>query len=184
MKKFFRYRYDNETNYTAVIIIAVLLTIFWLILVISQYGYYMEKFSLKAWLAERVGMGIFSLIFCLIAVLCLSFDGDRKYRKEVMQNGKCYDGEIVGYVTKRNTYIHNGRESLVHPKTYILYIKCRGETIITSPLRGNPERVLKSNKCHVYYYRNQKYVTDFDERFFRIGKYISVPEVKTEFLGV
>ena len=58
MKKFFRYRYDNETNYTAVIIIAVLLTIFWLILAISQYGYYTEKFSLKAWLAERVGMGI------------------------------------------------------------------------------------------------------------------------------
>ena len=177
MKRLFRYRYDNETNYGAVILIAVVLTVLWLVVIISQYGYYMERFGFRVWLAERVGMGIFPLIFWLMVICFLVFDKDKKYREEIIQNGKCCDGEIVGYITKRNTYIHNGRESIVHPKTYILCVKCRGETIITPALRGNPERVLKSAKCHVYYYDNQKYVTDFDERIFRIGKGISLPEI-------
>ncbi len=68
-------------------------------------------------------------------------------------------------------------KSQIIPKTYILYVKCRGETVITPPLRGNPERVLKSTKCRVYCYEGQKYVTDFDERFFRIGKGVSIPKI-------
>ena len=175
MKKLLRYQYDNETNYSAIILIGVMLVIFWLIPMISQYWYYMENFNFKTWLAERVGMGIFPLIFWGIIIFFLAVDG--KDRKEIILNGKYYDGEIVGFSEKRNTYIHNGSESIIHPKTYILYVKCRGETVITPPLRGNPQKVLKSTQCHVYYYNNQKYVTDFDERFFRIGKGISIPEV-------
>ena len=175
MKRLFRYQYDNETNYSAIILIGVMLVIFWLIPMISQYWYYMENFNFKTWLAERVGMGIFPLIFWGIIIFFLAVDG--KDRKEIILNGKYYDGEIVGFSEKRNTYIHNGSESIIHPKTYILYVKCRGETVITPPLRGNPERVLKSTKCRVYCYEGQKYVTDFDERFFRIGKGVSIPKI-------
>ncbi len=175
MKRLFRYQYDNETNYSAIILIAIILTVLWLVVIISQYGYYMERFSFKVWLAERVGMGIFPAVFWLMIIIFLSIDG--KNRKQIMQNGKYYDGEIVGYLTKINIHYHNRRESNFHSKTYILYVKCRGETIITPPLRGNPERVLKSTKCRVYCYEGQKYVTDFDERFFRIGKGVSIPKI-------
>ena len=47
MKKLLRYRYDDETNYSAIILIGVMLVIFWLIPMISQYWYYMENFNFK-----------------------------------------------------------------------------------------------------------------------------------------
>ncbi len=96
MKRLFRYQYDNETNYSAIILIGVMLVIFWLIPMISQYWYYMENFNFKTWLAERVGMGIFPLIFWGIIIFFLAVDG--KDRKEIILNGKYYDGEIVGSV--------------------------------------------------------------------------------------
>ena len=180
MKKLLRYRYDTETNYPVIILYAIVFTLLWITLIISQYPYYMEKFSFKAWLCERVGMGIFAAVFWLITLLFMTLDKDRKHRKEIIQHGRCYDGEIVGYITKRHTYYHHGKESLRHPKTYLLCVKCRGETIVTPELHGNPERILKSTKCRVYDYHHEKYVTDFQERFFRIGKGISIPQAKTE----
>ena len=177
MKQLFRYRYTTETSYVHINLFAVILTVLWLVVMIAQYPYYMERFGFRIWLCERGGMGIFPAIFWLISMVCMALDGDRKYRKEVMQKGICYDGEIVGYITKRHTYIHNGRKSVVQPKTYILKVECRGETMMTPDLWGNPERVLKSRKCHVYDYGGQKYVTDFDERLFRIGKGVSLQNV-------
>ena len=182
MKGLFRYRNIKENKYTRNIFRYGLLNVLFQILYFGCYDVLTEIFGEFLSIAFGIGVGICAVAYWIWMAHDIYSDEDFKNRKIIMENGECSDGEIVGCIVKKVKYEEFGW-NYQNDITYILQVKCRGEIITTSEFSSNPERVLKSNKCHVYYYNNQKYVTDFDERLFRIGKKLSLKRTDMEVEG-
>ena len=182
MKGIFRYRNVEENKYTRNILIYSLWTVLFPILYFGCYDVLAEKFGDFLSIFFGAGVGVCLVSLWLLMVYHISSDENLNNRKIIMEKGECYDGEIVGCIFKKVKYEELGW-NYQNDITYMLQVKCRGEIITTPEFSSNPERVLKSKKCHVYYYGDQKYVTDFDERLFRIGKKLSLKRTDTEIEG-
>ena len=182
MKGLFRYRNIKENKYTRNIFRYGLLNVLFPILYFGCYDVLTERFGEFLSIAFGVGVGICAVAYWIWMAHDISSDENLKNRKIIMEKGECFDGEIVGCIVKKVKYEELGW-NYQNDITYMLQVKCRGEIITTPEFSSNPERVLKSNKCHVYYYGNQKYVTDFDERLLKIEKKLSLKRTDMEEKG-
>ena len=182
MKGIFRYRNIQENKYTRNILIYSLWSVLFPTRYFGCYDVITERFGEFLSIAFGAGAGICLAGLWLLMIYHISSDESLKNRKIIMEKGECYDGEIVGCIVKKVKYEEFGW-NYQNDMTYMLQVKCRGEIITTPEFSSDPERVLNSKKCHVYYYGDKKYVTDFDERFFRIGKKLSLKRTDMEVKG-
>ncbi len=178
-----RYKYSHETKYGINILRYAVWTVAFGLLYPETYQPLSELYG--DFLTKIFGWAVAGSLVCLWLLMAYHIlsDKDRKYRKTVFEKGECFDGEIIDFIIKKEKYSEFGWCYRIDT-TYILHVKCRNQVITTPELNGSPERILKSAKCKVYFYNGEKYVTDFDERIFRIGKRLLLPKSEIETKGI